>query len=91
MLCNALEVPMLSSIRNLKVSEIELRQELPELECAWLVRRLRAHPDVSRARCGSDARHLAVEYDADRLGGADLEELLTDCGVRVVGMQPSRI
>jgi hypothetical protein len=31
------EIRMLASVRNLRTSELELRQRLPALECDWLV------------------------------------------------------
>jgi hypothetical protein len=74
---------MLESVRNLKTSEIELRQRLPQLECEWLVAQLRARRDIAAAACASDACRLTIEYDADRLGRADLVDLLNLCGVRV--------
>lgn len=80
---------MIESIRNLKVSEIELRQRLPEPECRWLVGELRAHPSVAGARCAGEERRLTVEYDADRLGSDDLVDWLGDCGVRVAGVHAS--
>jgi hypothetical protein len=70
-------------IRNLRTSEIELRQRLPQLECDWLVGALRARPGISGAHCSDDARHVTVEYDADRLVSDDLVDFLNECGVHV--------
>jgi hypothetical protein len=74
---------MLESVRNLKTSEIELRQRLPQLECDWLVGQLRARRDIVAAACATDSCRLTIEYDADRLGQTDLVDLLNMCGVRV--------
>ena len=78
---------MHESVRNLKMSAIELRRSLPVAECDWLVGRLRAHPAVAGA-VAEDTRRLLVEYDADRVVSADLVEWLSACGVRVVAVRP---
>jgi len=41
---------VIKSLRNLKTSEIELRQALPVLECEWLVGRLLAKQGVATAK-----------------------------------------
>jgi hypothetical protein len=41
---------MLQTLRNLKTSEIELRQQLPVLECEWPVGRLLAKQGVTDAK-----------------------------------------
>jgi hypothetical protein len=74
---------MLNGIFNLRASEIELRQQLPKLESDWLVGTLRAHPGIAGATCASDARHLTIEYDGDRLVSDDLVAFLNECGVSV--------
>ena len=77
---------MLDDIRNLKTSEIELRQGLPELECEWLVGQLRAHRGIAGAACANDARRLRIEYDGDTLVSGDLVDFLNTCGVRVAAI-----
>jgi hypothetical protein len=74
---------MLDSIRNLRTSEIELRQRLPRLECDWLVGALRARRGIAGAKCAPDALHLTVDYDADRLASDDVVDFLNECGVLV--------
>lgn len=71
-------------IYNLKASEIELRQRLPTPERDWLVGALRARPGIAGATCASDARHLTIQYDGDRLVSDDLVAFLNQCGVWVV-------
>jgi hypothetical protein len=77
---------MLECVRNLKTSEIELRQRLPQLECEWLVAQLRSRRGIAGAACASDARRITIDYDADRLDKADLVDFLYTCGVRVGAM-----
>lgn len=77
---------MLDAARNIRASAIELRQSLPALERDWLLGRLRAHPCITSAASGDDARELTIEYDADRLVSADLVEWLNMCGVRVAAV-----
>ena len=60
---------MLASLRNLKTSEIELRQPLRVLECEWLVGRLLAKQGIATAKWVGNTRRLLVEYDADICGG----------------------
>ncbi len=80
---------MLDSVRNLKISALELRQSLPQGECAWLAAQLRAKRAVAAATC--DARGLVVEYDADVWRGNDLLEFLDDCGVPVANIHVVRL
>ncbi len=80
---------MLDSVRNLKISALELRQPLPQGECAWLAAQLRAKRAVATATC--DARGLVVEYDADVWRGNDLLEFLDDCGVPVANIHAVRL
>jgi hypothetical protein len=77
---------MLESVRNLRTSQFDLRQRLPDLERDWLVGRLCAQPGIAGAKCTGDTRRLTVEYDADRLVSADLVEFLDSCGVPVVAV-----
>jgi hypothetical protein len=85
---------MIESLRNLKTSEIELRQPLPVLECEWLVGRLLAKQGIAAARWVGNTRRLLVEYDADRFGSAELIAFFQSCGVPVAavraGLQVSR-
>ena len=83
---------MLESVGNLKTSEIELRQQLPVLECEWLIGRLLAKQGVATAEWASD-RRLLIEYDADLCSRAELIAFLQSCGVTGnavrVGFAPS--
>jgi len=78
---------MLESLRNLKTSEIELRQQLPVLEGEWLVGCLLAKRGVANAKWGGNKRRLLVEYDADLFGGAELIAFLHSCGVPVAAVR----
>jgi hypothetical protein len=82
---------MLDSVKNLKTSEIELEQRLPQLECAWLVRELRGRRGIAAAECASDAGRLTVEYDADRIDRAGLVDILSSCGVEVAAVHPGHL
>lgn len=73
---------MLTDVRNLKTSAIELTQRLPALEREWLVGQLRSRPGIAAARCASDERRLTVQYDADELVTNDVLDFLSQCGVR---------
>jgi hypothetical protein len=72
---------VIENLRNLKTSEIELRQQLPVLECEWLVGRLLAKRGVATARWVANTRRLSVQYDADLCGRAELVAFLQSCGV----------
>jgi hypothetical protein len=74
---------MLESLRNLKTSEIELRQRLPALESEWLVGRLLAKQGVAAAQWQGNSRRLLIEYDADVFGSAEIIDYLHFCGVPV--------
>jgi hypothetical protein len=78
---------MQKSLRNLKTSEIELRQPLPVLECEWLVGQLLAKQGIEAAQWVGNTRRLFVEYDADLCGKADLIALLQSCGVPAVAVR----
>ena len=82
---------MLGDVRNLKISDIELAQRLPTLECEWLVGQLRSRTGIAAAHCASDARRLTVEYDADELVTGDVVDFLSECGVRVAAVHAVRI
>ena len=88
---NHSEGVMLGDVRNVQISEIELQQHLPAREGEWLVRRLRSWPGIARATCAADARHVVVEYDANRLVSADVVELLGQCGQRVAAVHRLRL
>jgi hypothetical protein len=85
------EGAMLGDVRNLKTSDIELKQRLPALECEWLVGQLRSRTGIAAARCAGDTCRLTVEYDADKLVSGDVVDFLSQCGVRVAAVHPVRI
>ncbi len=78
---------MLESVRNLKTSEIELRQQLPVLEGEWLVGCLLAKQGVANATWRGHARRLLIEYDADLFGSAEILSFLNFCGVPVAAVR----
>jgi hypothetical protein len=78
---------MLESLRNLKTSEIELRQQLPVPEVEWLVRRLLAKQGVANAKWLDNTRRLLVEYDANLFGTAEIIGFLHYCGVLVAAVR----
>jgi len=78
---------MLESLRNLKTSEIELRQQLPAPESEWLVGRLLAKQGVANARWMGSTCRLLVEYDADLFGTAEIIAFLRYCGVLVAAVR----
>ena len=80
---------MLGDVRNLKTSDIELRQRLPALQWEWLVGQLRSRPGIAAARCEGDARRLTVEYDADELVTGDVLDFLSQCGVSAAAVHPA--
>jgi len=78
---------MHGNLRNLKTSEIELRQPLPVLEYEWLVGHLLATEGVADAKWTRRSRLLLVEYDADVFGSAELVTFLQFCGIRVAAVR----
>jgi len=76
---------MLESLRNLKTSEIELRQQLPAPEGEWLIGRLLAKQGIANATW--KARRLLIEYDADVFGSAEILSFLHSWGVRVAAVR----
>jgi hypothetical protein len=74
---------MLETLRNVKISEIELRQQFPALEREWLVDRLLTKTGVAAAKWGRDTHRLLVEYDADLCCSAELIVFLQRCGFSV--------
>ena len=79
---------MFGDVRNLRVSDIELKQPLPALECEWLLGQLRSRSGIAAARCEGDACRLMIEYDADELVTGDVLDFLTQCGVRAAAAHP---
>ena len=82
---------MLGDVRNLRTSDIALKQRLPALECEWLVGQLRSRPGIAAASCDGDACRLTVEYDADELVTGDVLDFLSQCGVRAAEVHLLRI
>jgi hypothetical protein len=78
---------MLESLRNLKTSEIELKQQLPAPEGEWLVGCLLAKQGVANATWRGGARRLLIEYDADLFGSGELLDFLRYCGVPVAAVR----
>jgi hypothetical protein len=78
---------MLESLRNLKISEVELRQQLPVREREWLVGRLLAKQGVANATWMGGTHRLLVEYDADLFGAAEILAFLRACGVLVAAVR----
>ncbi len=78
---------MLESGGNLNTSEIELRQQLPTLECEWLISCLRGIHGVADAKWGGNTRQLFVEYDADIFGSGELVDILHTCGAPVAALR----
>ncbi len=78
---------MLDCVWNLRTSEIELRQQLPEPECAWLISRLLAKHGVADAKWWGNRGRLFVEYDADIFGTAELVDFLQACSIPVAAVR----
>lgn len=78
---------MLESLRNLKTSEIELKQQLPTREREWLVRCLLAKQGIAKALWRGHARRLLIEYDAELFGSAEILSFLHVCGVSVAAVR----
>jgi hypothetical protein len=78
-----MERPMLDSMRNLKTSQMLLRQRLPLVEREWLLSRLCSRRDVTRAQYEHESGRLTVEYDADEIMTSDLTDVLNECGIQV--------
>jgi hypothetical protein len=76
-------------LRNLEISEIELREQLNTLESEWVVGRLMAKSGIRRADYGRDGR-VIVEYDADVIKSADIVSFLYMCGLRAIGRRSAR-
>jgi hypothetical protein len=76
---------------NLKLSELEVREDLNFLEREWLIGRLVTKAGVREALYRpDDPRKLIVEYDADVVNTGDLLELLYMCGLQADVAPPPR-
>lgn len=74
---------MLVELRNMKLSELEFREDLNFLEREWVIGRLVSKAGVHEALSRpDDPRKLVVEYDADLVNTSDLLEFLQLCGLR---------
>ena len=73
---------MWDSIRNVKTSQLRLRDELGRSEQAWLVKHLRTKRGVRDAQYFEDGMRLVVAYDADCLNRLDLLTIVQACGIR---------
>ncbi len=78
---------MHENLRNLKTSEIKLRQQLPVLEGEWLVGCLLAKQGVAKASWLDGTPRLLVEYDANLFGTAEIVAFLLYCGVAVASVR----
>jgi hypothetical protein len=69
-------------VRNMKLSELEVREDLNFLEREWVIGRLVSKAGVQEALSRpDDPRKLVVEYDADLVNASDLLEFLQMCGL----------
>jgi hypothetical protein len=73
---------MWGDLRNLKTSEIRLRKPPRGPDRDWIVHRLAELRAVSDAKFRESDSRLIVEYDADRMSGEDLLELIDAFGLR---------
>jgi hypothetical protein len=76
-------------LRNLAISEIELRERLNPLESEWVIGKLTAKRGVRRANYGRDGT-VVVEYDADVIDSADIVSFLYVCGLTATGKSSAR-
>ncbi len=71
------------SLRNLKISELTVADELNRLERDWLVGCLRSKSGVQDALYkDGDAHRLVVEHDADRVSIERLLDCIHSLGLR---------
>jgi len=77
-----------ADLRNLAVSEIELRERLNTLESEWVIGKLTAKSGVRRADYGDGT--VVVEYDADIVKTADIVSFLNVCGLTTIGRTSTR-
>jgi hypothetical protein len=74
---------MWDSLRNLKKSELTVRDELSRLEREWLVGCLLTKSGIQDALYkDGDSHRLIVEYDADQVSGGRVIDFLESCGLR---------
>jgi hypothetical protein len=74
---------MWDNARNLKTSELEVRDHLNHLEREWLIGRLVSKGGVRDVLYLDDDPHrLIVEYDADLVNSSDLLDFLYTCGLQ---------
>jgi hypothetical protein len=70
-------------IRNLKTTELEIRERLNGLERDWLIGRLVSKTGVRTATYShADPHRLTIEYDADLFNMVELLDFLYLCGLR---------
>jgi hypothetical protein len=73
---------VIEDIRNLRTAHLRVRETLREGERRWVVGHLLSRGGVENVGCEGEARpQLVVEYDADRLNGASLLDILHACGL----------
>jgi hypothetical protein len=73
---------MLDQLRNVRLSEFAVRENLNFLEREWIIGRLVSKAGVHEALSRSDdPRKLVVEYDADVVNTSELLEFLQLCGL----------
>jgi hypothetical protein len=74
---------MRAQVRNTKISEPQVREDLNFLEREWVIGRLVSKAGVQEALCRpDDPRKFIVEHDADVLNTGDLLEFLQLCGLQ---------
>lgn len=73
-------IELRDSSRDLRTAEIEVRASLGTREREWTLGRLMSQSGVEDASW-ADARSLLIEYDADRVTGAELVNFLYLCGL----------
>jgi hypothetical protein len=74
---------MRAQVRNTKISELQVREDLDFLEREWVIGRLVSKAGVQEALCRPDNPHkFIVEHDADVLDAGDLVEVLHMCGLQ---------
>jgi len=81
--------PRPADLRNLAISEIELRERLNALESEWVIGKLTAKRGVRRANYGRDGT-VVVEYDADVVDSTDIVSFLYMCGLTATGRSSAR-
>lgn len=70
------------SLHGLRTAEIQLSADLGTREREWVLGRLMSQSGVEYATwADAHACNLVIEYDADRLTGAELVSILYLCGL----------